>query len=364
MKTFKNIISVTVPSLLFTFLLLELVFRFVIPATDSPKYKFNNEYGFLCFDEDQNREGTYSVGRFAEIRTKWKLNNYNWNCAYDFSEKKDSSIKRIVVIGASYVEGLLVNQDESFTYYLNEKLKGKYEVYPIGISGVPLSGYPDMIRYSIDKFKPDVIVLYNYFANLNHSFYIDGEYNLYKKIRLNNDSVLFVDAKEYHPSRFRRFIAKSAFIRYLIGNLQIEKLNLFFNTNENTKVEKQESVPVNTGDKDLILGCNFILQNIRNESKDIPVILMQDVARSEIYDGKPANLLSDYEMRSLVKSSCEQYGIRYMDLSDCFINDYQKNKKKFEYPTDAHWNPYGNKVVSDYIYNYLLTCNYLNNGLH
>lgn len=364
MKVLKNILAITIPSLLFTFLLLEFIFRFIIPATDSPKYKFNKEYGFLCFDEDQKKEGIYSVGRFAEIRAKWKLNNYNWNCAYDFSVKKDSTKKRIVVIGASYVEGLLVNQQDNFTFLLNEKLKPSCDVYPIGISGVPLSGYPNMIRYAVDKFNPDIILLYNYVSNIEHSFYTEGEYNISSKIKLTSDSISFIPAKEYRPSKIKRFMAKSAFVRYLIGNLQLEKLNLIFNSDKEKKTESAEINVVDKENKDIKAGCDFILHQIKCHTNGIPVILMQDVARNEIYEGTESHKLSDINIRNLTKTSCNQNGIFYLDLADYFIADYKTNKKKFEFANDFHWNAYGNSVVSDCIYQYLTTSNLLNNGLH
>jgi hypothetical protein len=39
----KNILFVTLPSLVFMFLLLELVFRFIIPAANQPDYMFDEK---------------------------------------------------------------------------------------------------------------------------------------------------------------------------------------------------------------------------------------------------------------------------------------------------------------------------------
>jgi hypothetical protein len=362
MKILKNIFFITLPTLIISFLLFEFFFRYVIIASDSPRFIFNKEYGFLGFDGNLNREGVYTKGRFAEIKANWRLNNFNWNCAYDFSEKRDYSRKRIVVIGSSYVHGLMVNQNENFSFLLNEKIAQWGEVYPIGTPGILPPGYPDMIKYSIDKFEPDLIILWNNASIIRESFYTKNENNLHKKISFERDSVFFVKAKEYKPSVLKRFLSNSAFVRYLIYNLEIEKLALLFNNNHNSNECISESGKQDISEVER--GCDFILQNIRTQAKNTPIILLQDASRDEIYKGVKNENLVDFKIRTILKKSCELNQIKFLDLTSCFIEDFSKRNQKFEFQNDYHWNPYGNKVVSDYLFQYFVTFNIFKNGLH
>ena len=109
MKALKNILIVTLPSIVIVFLLLELIFRIAIPATDPPMGYFNEKEKIYSFS-NQREEGQITIGRFAEIRSQWRINNMNWNYPidYHFVEGK----KLIAVIGDSYIEAFQVDADE------------------------------------------------------------------------------------------------------------------------------------------------------------------------------------------------------------------------------------------------------------
>jgi len=68
--------------------MLELVFRFVIPAADRPDNFFDSEYAMVKYDPEAGEEG-YSIGAMAGQQERWRINNHGWNDEQDYRPKGD-----------------------------------------------------------------------------------------------------------------------------------------------------------------------------------------------------------------------------------------------------------------------------------
>ena len=132
------------PTLIILVLVLELFFRFVIPSNNPPQTIFSKED--LLYKYKPNQLGLFSIGKFAQIRSNYRINNDGWNSLIDYRKKKNNSKKRIAVIGDSYIEAFQVDYDKSYPSLLSNVLKNEYEIYSFGISGAPLSQYLHMNR--------------------------------------------------------------------------------------------------------------------------------------------------------------------------------------------------------------------------
>ena len=74
MKTLKNILVISLPTIFILLIILEVFFRTVIPASDPPRGFFDdNEKMF--YTSNKKEKGIISIGRLAEIRTKWRKSN-------------------------------------------------------------------------------------------------------------------------------------------------------------------------------------------------------------------------------------------------------------------------------------------------
>ena len=74
----RNILLVTLPSLLAMFLILELTFRFIIPASQFPYYYYDQNDRILRFATTEQREGVFTIGYLAQQRARWRINNAGW----------------------------------------------------------------------------------------------------------------------------------------------------------------------------------------------------------------------------------------------------------------------------------------------
>lgn len=105
MQNIKNFLVITVPTMLVLIFLLELFFRFVIPACTPPQNFFGENDLIFKFAPNQTG-GIYSVGWAARHRAQWRINNHGWNSPIDYDTTKTRP--RIAVIGDSYVEAMQV----------------------------------------------------------------------------------------------------------------------------------------------------------------------------------------------------------------------------------------------------------------
>ena len=115
------------PTLIILVLVLELFFRFVIPSNNPPQTIFSKED--LLYKYKPNQLGLFSIGKFAQIRSNYRINNDGWNSLIDYRKKKNNSKKRIAVIGDSYIEAFQVDYDKSYPSLLSNVLKNEYEIY-------------------------------------------------------------------------------------------------------------------------------------------------------------------------------------------------------------------------------------------
>jgi hypothetical protein len=82
LKTLKNILIVTLPALFIILLLLEVLFRTVIPASEFPMNVFDEKDKIWKYSNEKNT-GLHTIGKFAEIQAKWRINNMGWNYPID-----------------------------------------------------------------------------------------------------------------------------------------------------------------------------------------------------------------------------------------------------------------------------------------
>ena len=357
-QLFKNIFYVTLPSILVLLLLLELVFRFVIPAANQPDYIFNESEKMLKFDAESNTSGVFSIGKLAELRSHWSINAQGWNSPYDYASAHTNK-KRICVIGDSYIEALMVDIDKTYPFLLGQKLDGSSEVYAFGVSGSPFSQYLHMSRYVKQNFSPDVLVINLVHNDFDESLKQFCVYPYDKSIEVKNDSVAVeVEPEPYHYSTINRILKRSALVRYLVTNLKIEKVLRRFQTkmsdgggggaqNANISVNRAKD-----HEREIAVAFEYISSKLREENPGKRIIFVMDGSRQDIYNGTLNNcnvcFLNDLAGRCAAKNQIE-----FIDLNPVFDANYKIHHQKFNSDFDFHWDAYGHAIVADTLYKYI-----------
>lgn len=343
----RNVVLITLPTIALALLVLELVFRFIIPASNPPQGVFDNEFLLYRWDSDY-AQGYYSYGALARLRILWKINGSGWNSSIEYSESKDRS--RIAVIGDSFIQSLIVDVDENYPSLLRDELKDSSDVYSFGIAGAQLSQYLHMSRYVRKMFNPDVFIFNVVHNDFYNSLYSRKPNNIHwLRLKIDDSGVKEISPRpDYSFSQFnmnRRLLKNSALIRYVFLNLNGRYFmrNLFgmfgpptiysANIDINVLQETKERVKVATA---------YVLSHIKAENPGKRIIIVMDAPRDSIYGGSESSVEF---LHNIMQELTAANDVEFIDLSESMRDTYTANHRQFNPPFDNHWNEYGHEFV-------------------
>jgi len=360
MKTVKNIVLVSLPAVFFVLLLLELFFRIVIPATDPPMGFFREEERMYYFST-QREEGQITIGRFAQIKARWHINNEHWNYPIDYVPVNDRNL--VAVIGDSYIEAFQVDADEKYPFLLRKRLDPDYEVYAFGKSGAPLSHYLHVSRYVNRHFDPDILIF-----NVVHNDFEESIKELYPakscfmQIAVGEDGSFTetVPCPDYNYPQYtawKRIVYKSALFRYLDFNLNLRQIRRNIAGIDDRTFEANIAADKVIKNKDRIFEVtDHLVRVIREENSDRRIIFVFDAPKGEVY----TDTLDDSRvlwLNEMMKEICCTYNVEFLDLTPLMLEEYRANGRKFTSELDGHWDEYGHEFVANVVYDYLKNSN-------
>lgn len=360
MQRFKNIIKnilwVTLPAILFCLVIAEVVFRFIIPACEHPLYSYDEHFKLLHLQPASS--GLFTAGKFAEVRGRWRSNNFGWNSEIDYIPGIGKERPLVAVIGDSYVEAMQVDVDRRFPALLQSLMGDDFLVYSFGISGAALSQYLHMSRYANQVFNPRILVI-----NVVHNDFDESLANLVRvprflQIAMQNGAFIEVAPTPFQQGTFTRICHLSAVVRYLVQNCELynlfDKIDLLLNPpqklpNYNANID----VDAVARQRDLIRrGARFLVATIRAENPDKRVIIQMDGPRFDIYNNNLANS-NVWWLHEIMRDACRDNRIEFLDLTEPFAGHFKVFREHFENQADWHWNKLGHEVVARALYNRL-----------
>lgn len=336
--------------LIFTLILLELVFR-VVPTRESLKVLPVNEANpVIRFTP--NRDVIWSSGAGFSIISKKHVNNYGFLNDQNYS--KDATSPLLAIIGDSYVAAKQVENNESMHGRLSTMSQGKGRVYSFGSSGSPLSTYLAYSEYS-KQFNPKglaFIIVGNDFDESLFKYKKDPAFQYFKE----NGDDLVLSRVDYHSSWIKDIARKSALVRYLTYNAPIKSLFSIFDTSEklNHKVKYVGNTQAGFTQERLLdsqkaVNKFFELLPTKTNVPKEKILFVLDGIRPNLYtkesleqsQGSYVDIMFQY-FKKLAKGK----GYEVLDMQPYFIQEYKEKGIKFEFPTDAHWSKEGHKLVA------------------
>lgn len=355
-KTLKNILFVTIPMLIILFILLEIISRIFFPGSESPRTVYDEKDNIVKFNRDYGTRGLWTKGNFAQQRGRWRINNEGWNSPIDYFSEKKPGVKRIVVIGDSYIEAWQVDAEKKYPHVLGDSLGKNYEVYSFGVSAQSLSQYLYLSRYIEKKYAPDM-----YIFNLVHNDFHESINGLafipeYMTIKMDNDST-YTEVAPVKPERTHskvpggKWLRKSSLFRYLYYNLNL--MEKFRSKKAGAKeVEMNVAVSDILDRKDSLDKVTaYLLKKIKAELGNKELLFVMDAPRWNIYKGDLDKSKVAW-LNQMVASHCNELGLPLVDLTRYMAEDYAKNKKRFETDYDGHWGEYGHQFIAGVLYQY------------
>ncbi|MFA5336888.1 MAG: SGNH/GDSL hydrolase family protein [Candidatus Omnitrophota bacterium] len=338
-------------NIIFCIFVLELFFRFVIPASNVPMSYFYEKDKMYAYSNKQ-KDGVNTIGKTAGIKAKWHINKQGWNYPIDY-QKTDK--KLIAVIGSSHVTALQVDCDKKFPYLLRKKLGKMYEVYGFGHDGAPASQHLWISRYLDKHFNPDIFIYDITNGSLEWSAFILNDVSqCYLTLTVGEDGKIAEITpkincafRQYRKSK--GFWRKSAFLRYLYFNL---KLDAYFQNCLENRSKAQSLCKTKSQEIPLEELIEFLFGKIREENPDKRIIFILIPPPEIIYVPDIKNEKFALFRKTINKIS-GKHNIEIIDLTLPMHEDYKLHKKKFTFDIDLHWNEYGHEFVASLLYQYL-----------
>lgn len=304
-----------------------------------------------------NRTATWSEGWDFKIVNKVHANNDGFVNNLDYDPSQRSPL--LAIIGDSFIEAGIVPYEQTTQGRLARQVKNG-RVYSFAASGAGLSQYLVWARHARERYKPAAYVFVIIGNDFSESLYHRERSPGFHHFERMADRKAVLRRVDFEPGLSRRVLRESALAMYLITNLKIQT---FFNFNVQQYLGRRDkrwvaNIPAEAPEaviRDYCWAVDRFLDFLPEcTGVDFPsIILVMEGFRPDMYD--PVALeraLKDSvwaKMRNYVKRQAEGHGIMVIDMHPIFMERFSLEKKRFEFPTDNHWNGEGHRAVADAI---------------
>ncbi|MDX2156092.1 MAG: SGNH/GDSL hydrolase family protein [Hyphomicrobiaceae bacterium] len=346
-------------TLLLCFAVLELlVFRFILVPDDLlPNVSVNEVVRY--------QPGVHATFRHPDGRTtQVTINADGWNSTRSsYRRERSPGVKRIAVIGDSYVHGAFVDTAEGFPEVLEAALNRngtRTEVLRFGMDGAPLSQYLHMLRREVRAFKPDLVVVPLIHNDFDESWrFIKTRYaSSFMKIGTGSDG----RPVEIPPSEFQAgkadLLRNLASFRYLYyetnAYLRLKSLvsRYVWGGNEEFSAEHiQSAVDIRkiADHERNRFAARYVMAEMKRiaEEDGFGLLFAMDGVREAVYSGKPQSDFAVGRLNEIAAELTRELGLPYLDLYDTFLADYTRHGQRLEFAYDWHWNVRANRLVGE-----------------
>jgi len=324
---FKNLKIVLICLILFLLAVLVILIKdsedrdFGIDLSFTMKNNNCSEGRILFYEPVPNTTITFEGYNVKLNRTTIQTINSGGFRGREYSVEKPEEVYRIVVLGDSFTFGLGLNDNETFSYHLeqllNEKnISGKrFEVLNFGVSGYNTVQEVAMLKMKALKYLPDMVIIAHQGNDIEDICEIkEMEQKLYEKHLVEHDFInntFFTESAYFYHKSLELYYSK-------IGKKSFDEVFQI------VQVPMQELY-------NLSLSQNFSLMIVH-----FPV---------GYREREQSEWLSNFSTRN---------GICYLDLIDAY-----KTKNLYSeilHPKDTHPNPYANRFFAEYLFDKMMQC--------
>jgi len=336
-------------------LILAEVFLRFLPVNEGLRAQPVNEQNPV-FRFEPNRDATYSSQWNFAIVNDVHVNNAGFVSDHDYNANDSRPL--LAVIGDSYIEAIMVPYAETLQGRLAKKLGTSGRIYSFAASGAGLPQYLVWAKFAAETYKPDAFlfnIISNDFAESLQEF--EHSPGFHRFTRGAQGSAEFIRT-DYEPSLIRRLLRKSALAMYLFTNIKVQNIANFqlnLGKNDNRWVANVKATDSKENLEKYRWAIDRFLDLVPAHVSLPPskVILSFDGFRPHMYQGEKElqfALNSTWsQMRRYFMAQARTRGYVVVDGHQAFMADYTRNGKRFEFPTDSHWNGNGHRVIAEEI---------------
>jgi len=335
----------------------EVVLRFLPVTSALHSLPVNAQNPLLLFKP--NRNFVYSQGWKFDDVVHGRVNRQGWVNDQDYV--RDDPLPLLAIVGDSLIQASMVPSAETVQGRLASALAGKSRVYSFGTAAAPPSHYLPLARHAVREYGARAVVI-NIAGNdfdQSHARYRDRPgFWFYVPDQAGE---LRLMQPEYTPRFTTSILRESALVRYLMLNLNIDRVY----ESARTRVRGWITGKAPPGAKARqINGTSVSLDERRMKAslavidaffRDLPTVVGLPPERVlftmdgyRYPEAAAAGKGSYFDvMQTTFRAAAESRGYEFIDLDDAFFRRHAQTAERFEFPKDSHWTALGHGVVAD-----------------
>jgi len=342
-------------------LVAEAAFRIFLPVSDIPYWETDPALGYRHHPGIQGR----FVSRAYNVR--FRINNRGWNSLTDYTASKRPGVRRVAIVGDSYVEALQVDVGKALGPELERLMREAghpVEVYTYGIAGASTAYAHDLLPLEVLRDRPDCVIYLFIDNDVKDSVPFLGSYQRWGPLYdLDPAGTLRrLPLRTYEPRRLSRTLSHLALFRYFWVN---RGLGAFGQKGGGWGRRQGARSPREEGSKGMdspespewrrgwqvvgelvgemaaasrAAGTDFLVVNRPNSANFYPTDFSGEINLPE----------------KQVAELAATHNFSFVDLRPWFSRDWEARHEPFEFAEDSHWNGHGHEVAAQALRELLL----------
>ncbi len=273
----------------------------------------------------------------------------------EHSYKKPKGVRRVVILGDSFVDGSEVDDRETFTWLMQEKLDS-IEVINLGVYGYSTAQELFALKKFAMRYDPDIVLVMTMTNDFTDNLLNFSAFGPSPRYTLKDDSLVLEDTddsaaekvfKEINlPVPALKFFHQHSYLYYALNQFIYQRLN----AEKIEKIINNERKELNRQDQE------YLYLQIINKMKQVCDRSGVEFWVFFVYPQK--QLLDDeHSPSSTLEEQMAKMGINVVDLFP-FLRSKELNNptdKSLYYVEDFHWNTRGHKYVAELLSEWIKT---------
>lgn len=303
---------------------------------------------------EANRTSTWSRGWNFSITNRVHVNNAGFVNDQDYAREGVRPL--LAVVGDSYIEAGMVPYPETVQGRLAAAMGSRGRVYSFAASGAGLSQYLVWAEHARDTYRPDSFLFLNIANDFAESLYHRGRSpGSHHFVRLPDDRAE-LRRVDYEPTLFRRLARYSALAMYLVLNVKVEQALKADLQNLGATSQRWASNIQHDGTAeeyaDYQWATRTFLDRLPTATGVAPgrIAIAVDGMRDAVYNpAQKADLDKSVwgRMRAYMAAEARARGFVVIDMQPVFEAAFRVDGRRFEFPTDTHWNGYAHGLLAN-----------------
>lgn len=249
---------------------------------------------------------------------------------------------KVLVIGDSFIESLMLDQSETVQGRLGASLHGG--VYAAAASGNGLADSLQIARVFVPRIHPKKVVLFVEPSDV--SGILAAPKRGHSAFRFGAEGVTMFH-QPYQESQTKTRVLGSALMRYAYYNLKLPEwfksktessAPLSLHQDDNYSIERQAAL-------------NYYLEQLRvlEKSHAVKFIFLVDGDRTAMYsNNRHGENAWKGDDRTALLALVRQYGFGMVDMQPIFEHDWATHRERLDFlPMDGHWNGVAHRLAAE-----------------